>query len=302
MSIGGFAPVSQTEEKPVRPLFVVASYPASGGERVSAAILLMAALAQPNPPRRIDLSNLENIIPLDCHGDLYRKATGKEIADLSEEEVAAARPKVHALLAANPKGFPVMRSHAVRGTFYGHPTFNRAVIAGAIYVVRNPLDIAAALTESTGAQPMKVIEVMMTANRRVRSRPNFVSEPQGSWSQNVVSWTEGSQEQVLVLRFDELGSRAALKKLAEHLKLPVSGKGIETTAGLLGEMESPQGQSQVKRDFRETLQPVHARAVIEAHGVQMDRHAMLSDAVLDYANIDRKTAMALAEKHAPKLG
>lgn len=295
--------MSELQSKPIRPLYFVASYPRSGSNWVRSGIFLMIALSQPNPPKRIDMRNIDNIIPLDSAGRLYAEVTGKDHKALAEEEVAAARPMVHEMLARNPKGFPVVKTHAVRGTFYGHPTFNTKVSAGGTYIVRNPLDVAAALVEATGAQPLKIIEAMMTVDRRVRSRPEFVSEPQGSWSQNVASWTAKRQPAVNVIRFEDLHQNSAkeFKRLAAHMRIPANEKAITNAVGLLAETQKSRGRKTEARDYRELLQPVHARAIIEAHGVQMDSHGYLTNRVLEYANIDREAALMLAQKYAPKI-
>lgn len=295
--------MSDQPAKPIRPLYFVASYPRSGGNWVRSAIFLMIALAQPNPPKRIDMRNIDNIIPLDSQGRFYKEVTGKEAQALGEDEVAEARPQVHRLLASEHKGLPVVRTHAIRGTFYGHPTFDNKVSMGGTYVVRSPLEVAAALVETTGLQPMRVIEAMMTKDRRVKRNANFVSEPQGSWSQNVASWTAKRQPQVHVVRLEDLRDNSAneLKALAAHMKIPVDENGIRIAVGLMAETHKARGREAKARDYRETLKPVHARAIVEAHGLQMDAHGYLTDKVLQYADIDREAAMVLAKRHAPRL-
>ncbi|WMT90616.1 sulfotransferase domain-containing protein [Pelagibacterium sp. H642] len=295
--------MSEPQAKPIRPLYFVASYPRSGSNWVRSAIFLMIAMAQPNPPKRIDMRNIDNIIPLDSQGRFYKEVTGKDAGALGEEEVAEARPLVHQFLASQHKGFPVVKTHAIRGTFHGHPTFNTKVSVGGTYVVRNPLDVAAALVEATGLQPVRVIEAMMTKDRRVKANPHLVSEPQGSWSQNVASWTAQRQPAVHVIRFEDLRADPAkqLKRLAAHMKIPVSDKGLATAVGLLAETHKARGREAGARDYRETLKPLHARAIIEAHGVQMDAHGYLTDKVLQYADIDRRAALVLAQRHAPKI-
>jgi hypothetical protein len=292
--------VSDQQAKPIRPLYFVASYPRSGGNWVRSAIFLMIALGQTNPPKRIDMRNIDNIIPLDSHGRFYKEVTGKDASSLAEEEVAAARPQVHELLSRDTRGLPVVRTHAVRGTFFGHPTFNTKVSIGGTYIVRSPLDVAAALVDATGMQPMPVIEAMMTVDRRVRGGVTRVSEPQGSWSQNVASWIGKRQPEVHAIRFEDLRSDPIkeLKALAAHMRIPVTEKSLKTAAGLLAETHKASGKNAEKRDYRETLKPIHARAIIEAHGVQMEAQGYLTDSVLQYADIDRKAAMMLAEKYA----
>ena len=295
--------MSDQQAKRVRPLYFVASYPRSGGNWVRSAIFLMIALSQPNPPKRIDMRNIDNIIPFDCHGGFYKAVTGKEHDALKEEEIAQARPEVHRLIATEYNGLPVVRTHSVRGTFHGHPTFNNKVSAGGTYIVRNPLEVAASLVQATGLPALRVIEGMMTADRRVRSGAHYVTEPQGSWSQNVASWTAQRQAAVNVIRFDDLRENSAreFKRLAEHMRIPADENAIRNTVGLLSEKHKQANGLTGVRDYRETLKPQHARMIVEAHGVQMDAHGFLSEKVLDYINIDRKTALSLAQRYAPRM-
>ena len=170
--------------KSVRPLYFVASYPRSGGTWVRSMAYLLIVLSRPDAPKQIDMRNLDNIIPWDAHGLLYRAVTGREHDTLDELEVAEARPKVHTLLATKDISLPVVWTHAIRGTFHGHETINPKVTGGATYVVRNPLDVAAALVEMEGVAPLRIIELMMKTDRRVQQTQFTVAEPQGSWTQN----------------------------------------------------------------------------------------------------------------------
>ena len=177
--------MSDQPAKPIRPLYFVASYPRSGSNWVRSAIFLMIALAQPNPPKRIDMRNIDNIIPLDSHGRFYAEVTGKDAAALGEEEVAEARPEVHRLLASEHKGLPVVRTHAIRGTFHGHPTFNTKVSMGGTYVVRSPLEVAMlmpgdflhdAATSGLGARGTGRVLWARRSVLRVNGHPLLVSE------------------------------------------------------------------------------------------------------------------------------
>lgn len=293
----------EQQSRTVRPLYFVASYPRSGSNWVRSAIYLMISLSQPNPPKQIDMRNIDNIIPWDAHGLLYKAVTGKDADALDEFEVAEARPQVHTLLATENISIPVVRTHAVRGTFHGHETINPKVTGGATYVVRNPLDVAAALIEETGARPLQVIELMMKTDRRVRAAKHAVVEPHGSWSQNVASWTAVPQPEVLVIRFEDLAKNPSsqLARISEHMRIGADAALIEKANGLLTEMRKREGKLSEPRDYREWLTPVQARAVLEGHAIEMERHGYLTDRVLQYADINRKAVMALATRYAPKL-
>jgi hypothetical protein len=295
--------VSAEQTKPVRPLYFVASYPRSGGSWVRSIIYLLVTLSQPNPPKEIDLRNVDNIIPWDAHGLLYKAVTGKEHDALDELEVAEARAKVHNLLATEDFSLPVIRTHAIRGTFHGHQTINPKVTGGATYVVRNPLNVAAALVEETGASPLQIVQLMMTSDRRVRAAGYSVMEPQGSWTQNVASWTAAGQKEILVLRFEDMvkDAKREFRKLAKHMGVPANDAIIAKANGLMAEVHKAEGHDEDKRDYRETLQPAHVRAIIETHAIEMDRHGYLTDDALRYADIDRSSALEVAAKYAPEM-
>ncbi len=295
--------MSDPQATAIRPLTFLASYPHSGGSWLRSAIYLLVALSRSNPDKQIDLRMAAKVMPLDTDARFYEAVTGKDAMTLSEEEIAEARAKVHGFLAGQSRIFPIVMTHAIRGSFFGHPTFNTQVSRGGIYCVRSPLEVAASIIASTKASPMTVIEAMMTIDRRVRASKRTVSEPQGSWSQNVASWTAARQSAVLVVKYDDLHTlaEATLAQVAKHLKIPAKAGHIKSAIGILGEAGAALGPDAERRDYRDVLDPVHARAIIEAHGVQMDANGLLTTSALNYADIDRDAALTIAAKHAPRI-
>jgi hypothetical protein len=289
--------VSQT--KPLRPLYFVASYPRSGSHWVRSLIYLVVAQLNGVDPDTMDMRNIDNVIPWDVHGALYKAVTGSELADLKEEEVAAARPQVHAFWANQQQGLPVVRTQAARGMFYGHPTINHHVARGGVYIVRNPLDVAAGFVESSRQQPLRIIGLMMTADRRVKMHESLASEPQGSWTQNVESWTAKPDPNMLVLRFEDLAKTPAreFSKLMEHMKIPAKTEHVTRAITKLAEERKGKTRLAGTRDYRKHLGPIEARALVEVHALQMDRHGYLTQDVLDYAMVSREDALRLSAKN-----
>ena len=74
-------------------------------------------------------------------------------------------------------------------TICGHPTINLAVTSGAIYIVRNPLDVAVSFADFMGFGVDDAIEHMATHNLETPHDPamNNVGIILGSWSQHVES-------------------------------------------------------------------------------------------------------------------
>jgi hypothetical protein len=92
--------------------------------------------------------------------------------------------------------------------------FNWQVTAGAIYVIRNPLDVAVSMTHHFGLTPDEAIERL--GDDRVASLNDrlFVSHVIGAWSSHVKGWAdmaERAQGKVVVLRYEDL-----LEKPARH--------------------------------------------------------------------------------------
>jgi len=277
-----------------RPLYFIAAYPYSGGERVRGVTFAAAAFGSPNPPEKLNFAQIDNVLPWDVHEELYRMATGKDPKTFGEPEIAAARLEVHRLLAEKFPGLPVVRTQAMRASYHGHRTINGDVSRGATYLVRNPIDIALAISKMGRLEPLKAISVMVQRGRRARPHARAMLEPIGSWSENVDSWTAGMDRNILVVRYEDLVRKPSrtYEDIFRHMKFNVSGplldKAIQSVSGVRGEVSGL-----TMTDFK----PMEIRALVEVMARGMDRHGYLTDAVLDYAKIGREEALALSAKH-----
>ena len=122
------------------------------------------------------------------------------------EDVAAMRPKVCELIARGQPGSIFCKTHNALMTVHGHPTINLGVTSGAIYVVRNPLDVAASSADFMGTGLDQTIELMGTDCLEMPHdlERNNVSILAGSWSQHVASWTGGASERLHVVRYEDM--------------------------------------------------------------------------------------------------
>ena len=71
----------------------------------------------------------------------------------------------------------------------GVPTINLAVTSGAVYIVRNPLDVAISFAHHMSTDVDLAIEQMAFANLETGINERSVYEVYGSWSKHVESWT-----------------------------------------------------------------------------------------------------------------
>lgn len=181
----------------------LASYPKSGNTWLRAFLAnLLANRADPLRPNEIrDYTDSE------ARADRFSELAGRPNTELTIAELSALRPMVHASIAQRAQGTRLLMTHNFTGSFEGHQTFNWAVTAGAIYVVRNPLDVAVSMTHHFGLTLDEAIERL--GDDRVASVNDelFVSHVIGSWSSHVRGWAdvaERAPDKVIVLRYEDL--------------------------------------------------------------------------------------------------
>lgn len=115
----------------------MASYPKSGNTWLRAFIANFLA----NPPEPVHINDLDTFAEGDMNAWPYERVLGGPIEDRSVEEIYAVRARAHRLLANTRPGVVFVKTHNRLATFDGMPTITPDVTFGAIYVVRNPLDV-----------------------------------------------------------------------------------------------------------------------------------------------------------------
>jgi len=96
-------------------------------------------------------------------------------------------------------------------------------IAGAVYFVRNPLDVCISYAHHCNESIDDSIERM--ANKRMKShkanKTCFIPEELGSWSENVSSWVNTQNIPVMVLRYEDMLANTfdTFSKACDFLKL-----------------------------------------------------------------------------------
>lgn len=178
----------------------LASYPKSGNTWLR--VFLANVIAGGREP--VPLSELPRYCEDEARPELFSAVAGRPSTELDFAEIAELRPQVHALIAARASGTRLVKSHNRAGTFDGHPLHNMTVTAGAVYVVRNPLDLAVSMTHHFGLSLDEAIDRLGSDRAATANDRLFVSQILGSWSQHVGSWADIASERVVVLRYEDL--------------------------------------------------------------------------------------------------
>jgi hypothetical protein len=228
--------------------------------------------------------------------ELYGETLGFRPADEHRDQIAAARHEVQRRTAEQFEGLIFTKTHQALLVDRGSTTINFAVTAGAIYIVRNPLDVAISSAHHLGCPLDETIAVMGRANAEIPVTETQVHEVVGSWSQHVLSWTHKPHQAIYVMRYEDMLAtpERTFGGLARHLLLsPTPGQlpdAIERSSfARLRDQEESEGfherPSQTRHFFREgragqwqdILTREQVARIVNDHGPQMARFGYLPD-------------------------
>jgi Sulfotransferase domain len=225
---------------------------------------------------------------------LFEEVIGFDFTDKHRDEIAAARAKVQQNIADAVDGLVFVKTHQAIVIDREHPTINIAVTAGAIYIVRNPLDVAISYAHHLNKPIDFAIDFMNMKNAETSVSDKQVYEVYGSWSQHVLSWTRKPHPAIYVMRYEDMLAepQKTFGALARHLLFTPSeselGDAIDRSSfERLREQEEQDGfrerpdvAERFFRDgragqWREVLTPAQIQRIVDAHGEQMQRFGYL---------------------------
>lgn len=197
----------------------LASYPKSGNTWLRAFIA--NAIADEREP--LPLDRLAEFVDDEALPEHFAAVAGRSHRELEVGEIAATRPRVHTLLAQRSPRTLMVKSHNMAGTFDGYPLHEPSVTVGAIYVLRNPLDVVPSMADHFGLSLDEAIDFLGAEGAATENNDQFVTQMLGSWSEHVATWTAQDPQAVLVLRYEDMLSQP-LKAFAKVMKKLGLGK------------------------------------------------------------------------------
>ena len=168
--------------------------------------------------------------------------------------------------------------------------------AGAIYIVRNPLDVAISFAHHLGLSVDETIAIMGRQNAEMEVSEEVVHEVLGSWSQHVSSWTRKPHRTIYVMRYEDMLAEPerTFGALARHLLIAPTPAQLadaidRSSFDKLRAQEKTDGfrekSKKAERFFREgragqwkeILTPQQVAKIAKDHGDQMARFGYLPD-------------------------
>jgi hypothetical protein len=264
----------------------LASYPKSG----STWLRVLLANYQRGAESPADINSLRENWVVDR--ELFDEYLGLESADLSAEQLDYYRPSVYARIVASQPSPVFFKIHAAfMRSASGTPIFHSAATAGAVYLVRNPLDVAVSLAHHENLSVDAVIDRMACPTAAV-APPTTAHLPEtlSTWSGHALSWIDQADCPVCVVRYEDL-IREPVESFATALEfagIPVDLMRVRRAVDFSrfdrlkaqederGFVEKPPGarsffRSGLADGWRDVLDEAQVRRLTANHGEVMDR-------------------------------
>lgn len=274
----------------------LASYPKSGNTWTRNFLHNLLSILEDSADAPQNINGMNEFTTWEISAKAYEKHLGKPAKECTRAEIAAVRPKVQQDIAESLDGLAMVKTHHALVMDRGVPTINSAVTAGAVYIMRNPLDVAISFAHHMSTDIDTAIAEMGWANLETAVAEKSVYEVYGSWSQHVESWTRKSHRTIYVMRYENmladpmrifggLARHLLLRPSDGQLRLAVERSSFEVLKKQEAESGFKEKPEKAERFFREgkagqwheTLSRRQVRRIVQDHHVQMARFGYLTD-------------------------
>ena len=195
----------------------LASYPKSGNTWLRA--LLCNFLADAGKPLR--LADLWRYAADESKPNWYLPYSGgRAPGELSALETAALRTRVHRDIAAAARNELVLvKTHNFFGSLEAYKLQELELTAGAVYIVRNPLDVVPSMADHFGVSLDEAIDFLANDMTGTPGDEANVASVLCSWSTHVRSWCQSGLARLQVVRYEDLLEKGptALAKVTRFL-------------------------------------------------------------------------------------
>ena len=205
-----------------------------------------------------DINNLRQFTTGDSRADFFAAAAGGKYRAESIEDWVRVRQKALRLIAGSKPNHHFVKTHCQAIEFMGEPLIPNAVTAAAIYILRNPFDVALSYARHTSSDVATAIE-RMGARDNIMGSPQHLYDVLGRWDDHIHTWVDANGLAVHLVRYEDLLTKPGLTmrqlldgflkvkvdapKLAYAIK-STSFEAMRRQEAELGFRERPEGMTQ----------------------------------------------------------
>jgi hypothetical protein len=269
----------------------LASYPKSGNTWLRVFLYHLVRLQNGAPREDDEINKLSRVSLYEARlFRLFEEYLGKPVEQASMDEVARVRPRIQAEIRNHPPGVALVKTHNCIGEMAGYPLVDLSLTIGAVYMVRDPRDVALSLAHHLGVDADEAIKVMAVHGFATPNTRDGPFEVWGSWSDHVQSWTATANPALLVVRYEDLATDPLGKfsQIATHLGIAAPAAAIAEATELstfdnlaAAERVHPFRETSERADrffregragaWRQKLMPDQARRIVAEHAAVMQR-------------------------------
>lgn len=195
----------------------LASYPKSGNTWVRAFLANLFA----NPEKPVPVNRLPYFVHADHVAAHYEAVSRRPFDSLSDADLNTLRPQVQRYIAGAPRTV-FCKTHNALTAVDGVPTIDPQSTEGAIYVIRNPLDVCVSYADHYGMDLDRASQALCAPSNRIMRESATVFQYLGSWSDHVRSWVRPPRMRHHLMRYEDMiaNPTKAFGKLVAFLGLP----------------------------------------------------------------------------------
>lgn len=187
----------------LRRIIWLASYPKSGNTWMRS---LLANYFMP-PGQAPDINNLRRFTTADVRQDFFDKANGGPFSSPNVADWLRVRPKALALIAGSKPGTHFVKTHCQAVRYEGQDLIPPQLTAGAIYMLRNPFDLAPSFARHQSADIDTAIERMCNPDAMMGTDTG-IRDALGRWDDHIRSWVEAPGLPRHVVRYEDMLTQA----------------------------------------------------------------------------------------------
>ena len=178
----------------------IASFPKSGNTWMR-AFLANYVLSQKQP---YPIDELGSFSLSDTRPRFFQEASGQPVEQLSQADTLKLRWKCQELIAEFKDHDHFVKTHSKYGKYNSHTLINDRVSKGAIYLVRNPLDLVISYAAHLGVSIDEAIDAMDGSPNLTVEADNNIVTVMGSWSEHADSWLTNKSVPRILVRYEDL--------------------------------------------------------------------------------------------------
>ncbi len=268
----------------------LASYPKSGNTWMRSFLHNLIL----NKPETVHINELAQYTYGDSQKYWYERAVGGSLDGLTPEQVMKLTPRAQRLMTASRKDSVFVKTHNKLALNWGVPYITAEETVGAIFMIRNPLDVVISLAHHYGFSLDKAVDFMNNPEAETPEDELKLAQAYGTWSDHTSSWEKFNPEYIHKVRYEDMLLKPAktFGAVAKFLRLPVTknrlNKAIKQSSfKTLQQQEIKDGflEGSVKSDrffrsgkagqWKSVLSDEQVTRIVDAHHDQMGKYGYL---------------------------